>query len=153
MTRPSVQAHMRVLAQQSHKKLAGSASSVSSASPSVTYICYIYDYSSQSVPYLYLQSAVECPVLATIEQTDYIDYCSYWNYSQNTCPGGWARQPGGISCSISGVTFAKCPASTPLKVKIPYYTTVRGDYVVTTTIAGTVPPTVTGTYYGNVYHF
>ena len=150
MLRSSVTSHRKVLGRQPHKTATVAASS---SAPAVTIYCDIYDYSGQSGQYFLLQSAVDCPVPATIQQTDYVDYCNYWNYAQSTCTGGWERQPGSVSCTASNVTFAQCPYTTPLSIKIPNYTVVRGDYVVTTTIPGSEPPTDTGTYYGFPYSF
>lgn len=92
----SVTSHRKVIGQQSHK--AATVSAPTSA-PAVIILCDIYDYSGQSGQYFLLQSAVDCPVPATIQQTDYVDYCSYWNSAQDTCTGGWVRQPGPISCT------------------------------------------------------
>lgn len=145
----------RSIGQQAHKKPANvtlqEGSSARSTSPQLTVTCYIYDFSSQSGRTVNLQSAVDCSYPATIDQTDYLDFCSYWSYQSSYCSGGWVRQGGGIHCSISRVTFATCPATNPLPITIAVGTVVQTDFVVTTTIPGTTPPTVTDTYYGNIY--
>ena len=148
-TRPSARSTSRVIGQQIHESLTGSAGGVS---PQVTYVCDVYDYSSSSGQKFYPQVGVGCPLPATMTVDVYIDYCSYWNYSENYCAGGWVRQGGGLHCNYSSVTFETCP-NPALGVTIPTRTAVRGDYVVSTTIPESDPPTDTGTYYGLPYTF
>lgn len=159
MTGPSASASSRPIGQQAHQKTAGTSpgrgTTTGSASPNITYVCDIYDLSTVNRQTIYLQTAVSCPVPATITQDVYLDYCTYWNWAQSYCQGvngqTWVRQGGGIHCSKSGVTYTKCPATTPLPVTEKTGNAYQTDVVVTTTIPGTEPPTVTGEYYGQIF--
>lgn len=142
----------KVIGSQSHAPMTNigqTASTTSdSASPDVTYVCDVYDYTGRNQTQILLQVAIGCPVPADIVTYVYLDYCSDWNRSELYCIGEWVRQPTSASCHATNSTWTKCP-SVQLPVTIPTGTAARGDYVVTTTIAGTDPPQDTAEYYGS----
>jgi hypothetical protein len=144
-TQPKAHPNGKSIGQQSH------GSSVSTAGAASTVYCDIWDLTHISGQNFYPQVEVTCPLPATITVDVYVQYCSYWNVSEHFCAGTWSRGGGGLHCYGSGYGLV-CP-NPALAIPIASGKAVRGDFVVSTTIPNSVPPTVTGEYYGAPYLF
>lgn len=147
-TQPKAHPPSKLIGQQAH---VSSTSTARATSPNVTIVCDIFDYAHASGQNFYPQVRTECPVPATIDEDVYIDYCSYWNYSEYFCAGSWNRGGSGWHCDNNSTAWT-CPPGSGIAVSIPPGNAVRGDYVVTTVIPNTTNPGPQ-TYYGYPYTF
>lgn len=152
MAGPVAHSGRRVVGKQTHQKKGTSpapGAASNSESPDITYKWYIYDDSWASGTNFYVQQETDCQAPATIIMNVYMQQCTSWDFHDSYCTGTWKGDSGGIHCDTSSPQLVLlCPNGNALKISVSAGYAYRSDGIVTTTIPNTVPPTVTGEYFG-----